>query len=510
MSVHLAIARAAQQSGHVAAVRGYGFERNWAETGDRVARLASGLLSAGLSRGDRLALLAGNSAEHMELTYAAIWAGIIVVPINTRLSTPEMCQILGDCQARGIAFDNLHSGAGQAVAAELGLPVVMGLDQVEASVKFDELLTREARPPVDAGGKDLLGLYYTGGTTGRPKGVELSHAAFELTAMDQAYALECTGRSAYLHAAPYFHLADCSVGNSITYVQGTHVFSDDTSSAGILDAIRNLGVNFLSIVPTMYQDLIQLAAGDPILEQIENAVYGAAPISEGLLKQVLAAFPNARFKQCYGQTEVAGACVVLPPEAHVPGGSKLATAGKPTLSAHVRIVDADGHEAPRGVAGEIMVAGDRVMNGYWGQPEKTAETVVDGWLHTGDVGVMDEDGYVAVVDRLKDMIVTGGENVFCAEVENTLSVHPDVAAVSVVGVPDDRWGEAVHAFVVVAEGRVPEPADLIAHTKAQIAGYKCPKGISFITELPLSGVGKVRKDALRAQWISMNKDSSDV
>lgn len=437
----------------------------------------------------------------MEATYAAIWAGLVVVPVNTRLAAQEVCQILKDCDARALAFDRTHEDTARSVARDLGLARTIGLDHAEASLHWTDLLRMDRLTPCNAGSRDVLGLYYTGGTTGLPKGVALSHASFELTAMDQAHALECTGDSVYLHAAPYFHLADCSVGNSITYVQGTHVFSDDTSSRGILAAVRDLGVNFLNIVPTMYQDLIQVAAGDPVLARIENAVYGAAPISQGLLKQVLTAFPNARLKQCYGQTEIGGACIILPAEAHVAGSDKLKTAGRPTLSTHVRIVTEAGDDASRGSAGEILVAGDRVMNGYWGMPEKTAETVVDGWLHTGDVGIMDEDGYIAIVDRLKDMIVTGGENVFCAEVESALSLHPGVRDVSVVGVPDPRWGEAVHAFVVPDPHARPTAEEVIAGARARIAGYKCPKDITFIEELPVSGIGKVRKDALRALWL---------
>lgn len=207
----------------------------------------------------------------MEATYAAIWAGLVVVPVNTRLAAQEVCQILKDCDARALAFDRTHEDTARSVARDLGLARTIGLDHAEASLHWTDLLRMDRLTPCNAGSRDVLGLYYTGGTTGLPKGVALSHASFELTAMDQAHALECTGDSVYLHAAPYFHLADCSVGNSITYVQGTHVFSDDTSSRGILAAVRDLGVNFLNIVPTMYQDLIQVAAGDPVLARIENA-----------------------------------------------------------------------------------------------------------------------------------------------------------------------------------------------------------------------------------------------
>ncbi|MFN7245050.1 MAG: AMP-binding protein, partial [Dietzia cercidiphylli] len=201
----------------------------------------------------------------------------------------------------------------------------------------------------------------------------------------------------------------------------------------------------------------EAGVGNPALAQITNIVYGAAPASDGLLRDLLAAFPNTRLKQAYGQTEIAGACAILPPEVHQIGDPRLSCAGRATHSVQMRIIGPDGQELPRGSAGEIAVAGPRVMRGYWNLPDQTAQTIIDGWLRTGDVGIMDDQGYVRIVDRLKDMIVSGGENVFCGEVEAVLDRHPDVAAVAVVGVPDPLWGEAVHAFVVPVSA-APDPA----------------------------------------------------
>jgi len=501
MTIANAISRAARQSPDKPAVVGPGFSRSWAQTAGRIARLASGLRGLGLKRGDALALLAGNSAEHMELTFAAIWAGIVVVPLNWRLSGAELTDILRDSGARALAAD----AANARMAAHLapGVGPLIALDRIDgAGTDLAALLAGDAMAPVNPGPDEVLGIYYTGGTTGAPKGAELSHRSIHLQAVDQSLAMECAPDSIYLHTMPYFHLGGSSLANAVTYRQGTHVFAADLSPGGILTALRDHGVNFLSVVPTALGDLLDHAGDDPVLSQVRNLVYGAAPMSQGLLERTIAAFPNARLKQAYGQTEIGGACVILPPEAHAQGSPHRAAAGLATLSVDVRIAGPDGTELPPGQAGEIQIAGLRVMNGYRGLPEKTAETIVDGWLRTGDVGVMSPDGYITVVDRLKDMIVTGGENVFCGEVENALSTFPGVAEVAVTGLPDPRWGESVQAFIVPAAGQVLDPAGIIAHCRARIAGYKCPRGVTFVQALPRSSLGKIRKDLLRAGALS--------
>lgn len=505
MTLALAITRAAHQAPDCPAVVGAGFSRGWAETASRVARLAAGLRAQGLQRGQSLALLAGNTAEHMELTFAAIWAGIVVVPLNWRLSAPELRAILSDSGARVLAADGPMAPVARRLAADLSLDACIALDRDAElpGARFEDLLGHAPMPPVNPDPAEVLGLYYTGGTTGAPKGAELSHRSIHLQAVDQCVAMECNAGSIYLHTMPFFHLGGSSLANAVTYGQGTHVFTRDASPAGVLAALREHGVNFLSVVPTALNDLLDYAGQAESFGQVQSLVYGAAPMSEGLLRRTMAAFPRARLKQAYGQTEIGGACIILPPEAHSPGSPHLAAAGRATLSVDVRVAAPDGTELPRGTAGEIQIAGLRVMNGYHGLPEKTAETIVDGWLRTGDVGIMSAEGYVSVVDRLKDMIVTGGENVFSGEVENALSTFPGIAEVAVIGVPDVRWGEAVHAFIVPSAGaEPPDTAVLLTHCRARIAGYKCPKGVTFRDSLPRSGVGKIRKDLLRADWLA--------
>lgn len=497
MTFHLAIARAAQQEPEKSAVRGRGFDRSWAQTADRIARLAAGLRLSGLSQGDAIAIHAGNSVEHFEITHAAIWAGLVVVPLNTRLSATEKAEILQDSDALAIVFD---TGSHEQVDQFASAMNINRLPMDEAH--FAQLLENPPAIAASTSSQDLLGLYYTGGTTGRPKGVELTHQTFHLTAIDQAIGMECGAQTVYLQASPIFHLAGFTTGNGVTYRNGTHVFQEDLSPAGVVASIERFGVNFLMLVPTMFHSLLETyGTNNPSLATVDNVVYGAAPASEALLERMMKAFPKARIKQAYGQTEIGGACVIHPAEAHVPSGPKLKRTGRATLSAHIRVVGPDGAEAPRGTVGELVVAGPRIMRGYRNMPDVTARTIVDGWLHTGDLAYMDEDGYVAVVDRLKEMIVTGGENVFCGEVENVLSQHPDVAAVAIVGVPDEKWGEAVHAFIVPRQGADLDVSHMLQSARDQLAGYKVPKGVTLLDQLPVSSVGKVRKNLLREQWV---------
>ena len=504
MSLQLAIARAAQISPTKTAIRGPGLDRSWAETADRVARIAGGLLALGLKPGDRFAVLGQNSPEYLELVYGAAWAGLVIVPLNHRLSIPEIANILADSGARALAHDLAHAPAASTLVAGGGVRL-LSLSAIEED--FARLLTTAPIPPSTGAPTDLYGLCYTGGTTGQPKGVEISQVAMHLTALDQISGMEISSDDVFLVAPPLFHMAGLSTTNSVTYQHGTHVFSDDLSPAGILAAIEAHGVNFLSLVPTVYQALIAAAGSDSAaLHRITNLVYGAAPATEALLGDLLTAFPNARIKQAYGQTEIAGACAFLPPEVHRPGDPRLACAGRAAPSVHLRIVDAQGAEVPVGTAGEITVAGPRVMRGYWNMPDQTAAAIVDGWLHTGDVGVMDGEGYIRIVDRLKDMIVSGGENVFCGEVEAVLARHPDVAEAAVIGVPDAHWGEAVHAFIVPSGPTLPEPDAVVVHARGALGGYKVPKGITFIKSLPLSAVGKVNKAELRKIWQDAARD----
>lgn len=503
MSLIAAVLRAAQQCPSRVAVRDAAGSLSWSGLERKLACLAGALSRKGLSPGDRIAFLDHNSAAHFNVTFAAIWAGLIVVPINARLSRAEMAQIITDSGATALFHGEGFAEDAAFLGATTGL---VHVEQLAESHGTTDAQSADQASPVIPTLSDPLGIYYTGGTTGAPKGVVLSHAAVHLTALDQAEGMGVGDGAVYLHVSPNFHLAGVSVANAVTLRRGTHVFATDIGPRGILAAIEQFDISLLSLVPTVYQSVLDELGPDAVVSGVRNIIYGAAPISKPLLERMLHAFPGAELRQAYGQSEIGGACVILPPDEHYGGNPRLVAAGQATSSVHIRIVDDTGAVVPAGTAGEIAIAGLRQMSGYWNRPTETALALRDGWLMTGDIGTMDEEGFITVIDRKKDMIVTGGENVFCAEVENAISNHVDVKDTAVIGVPDDKWGETVHAFVVPKAGRAIAKSDVYDHVRAQIAAYKCPKDVTFMTGLPVSGVGKVRKDLLRQAWAENRKE----
>jgi long-chain acyl-CoA synthetase len=310
----------------------------------------------------------------------------------------------------------------------------------------------------------------------------------------------------YLHGPALFHMAGAQPLIGVTLMGGRHVVIPTFTPEAVIGAIETENVNASMFVPTMFALLRDHLAGrEADLASMAHIFYGAAPISETLLNDAMALFPNARFTQVYGQSEVGGCATLLEPQFHVPRDSdpsnRLRSAGRPVCGVDVRIVDDANVPCASRQVGEIAIRGPGAMLGYWGQPELTGQTVIDGWIKTGDAAYMDEEGFVFIVDRVKDMIVSGGENVYSAEVENALSAHPAVAACAVIGIPDNRWGEAVHAVVhLKQEGAATETA-LIEHCRELIAGYKCPRSIELRLEpLPVSGAGKILKTELRKPY----------
>jgi acyl-CoA synthetase (AMP-forming)/AMP-acid ligase II len=309
-----------------------------------------------------------------------------------------------------------------------------------------------------------------------------------------------------------FHLADMGLAMPHWIEGNTHSIIPSFSPELLLDTIERDHVSHVLLVPTMIQKLI----AHPSMRQrrdlssLKTIVYGASPISESVLAHAMDALPGVDFVEAYGMTELGPLATINPAYYHTPEGRKLGklhSAGRASFCVEVRIVDRDGREVPRGTVGEVVVRGPNVMQGYWNQPEATAAALRDDWMHTGDGAYMDQDGFIFVIDRLKDMIISGGENVYSAEVENVLAQHPAVAACAVIGVPSPEWGEAVHAFVVRKDQHDVSADELVAHCKGMIAGYKCPRSVDFLEALPLSGAGKVLKTQLREPfWSGRDRD----
>ncbi|MDV8077347.1 long-chain-fatty-acid--CoA ligase [Rhodococcus sp. IEGM 1370] len=476
--------------------------RTFAEQLDRVARLAAGLHSIGVEAGDRVAVLAFNSDRYSEYLLAVPWADAVLNPVNIRWSPVEVAYALNDSDTKVLLVDDTFGAMVPALR-----PACAGLQTIvycgdgatpEGMVSYEDLISsHDPVPDARRSGDALAGLFYTGGTTGFPKGVMLSHANLVTSGLGTV----ATGQllddaSILLHAAPMFHLADLAAWVGQVMLGGTHVMVPFFEPTAVLGAIATHSVTDVLLVPTM----IQLLVDHPTLSEFDTSslsrvLYGGSPISAGVLERTLARLPQARLTQAYGMTELAPVASLLWPEHHV--GERIGSAGRAAPHSEIQILGPDDEQLATGSVGEICVRGGHVMLGYWNKPDETAAAVRDGWMHTGDVGYLDADGFLFVVDRLKDMIITGGENVYSAEVESALSLHPSVLACAVIGVPDGEWGERVHACVVLAEGFSPDVEELRDHTRTLVAGYKTPRTIEFVTALPMSGAGKILKRELR-------------
>ena len=482
----------------------------WAEFQDRVARLAGALRGLGMKTDDRVAMLSFNSHRYGEYYYGVFWAGANVVPMNIRWSLAEHVYSIKDSEARILIVDDAFAEMGAAIArdcASVEHVIFAGDGACPGGMLSYEGLVADAVPAADAfrNGEDLAGIFYTGGTTGFPKGVMLPHRALWASAFCFAAGASLTADDRMLHAPPLFHIAGVAMLLSTTLIGGGHAFIPGFEPKAFLNAVSEFDCTISLLVPTMIAMLLQapeLEAADT--SKLTRMLYGASPMTLAILKEAMEKMPETRFIHAYGQTELAPLVTLLGSDYHVldgPKAEKIRSVGQAVPSVEIEIVDPDGREVPRNQPGEVRVRGANAMLGYWNKPEQSAETLRDGWIYTGDGGVMDEDGFIYIVDRVKDMIITGGENVYSAEVENAIMQFPGLAECAVIGIPDEKWGEAVHAIVVPRDGQSPEPEAIIAHCRGLIAGYKCPRAVMVRVEsLPKSGAGKIQKFELRAPF----------
>jgi long-chain acyl-CoA synthetase len=505
-----AVTNAVAKQGGAPATIFEGRVRTWGEVLDRAARIAGGLRSMGVEAGDRVAVLSSNSDDYLVLYLAIPWAGAVLAPLNNRWTPIENAFAIDDCEPRVLFVSADLAKANAAVLSERAdrLTLILleeaGGDAARGPASIDDLLKHD--PVEDAGrrGDDLLAIFYTGGTTGRSKGVMLSHAGFvgNCQTMHDVGLFPAGCRA--LIVAPLFHLAAAAAMTVAILGGGAAVIARAFDPAGTLDLIAREQVTDALLVPTMIQMLLDAPGFDAAkLSSVRTVMYGASPMPEATLDRIMAAAPHLEFYQAYGMTEVSCTATLLPPEYHRGvhrEAGRHRGAGMPIAITELMIADDAGQPVAAGEIGEILVRGPCVMLGYWNQPELTAETLRGGWMHTGDGGRLDDHGLLFVADRLKDMIVSGGENIYSAEVESALSQHPDIAQVAVIAVPDDRWGERVHAVVVTQPGTTPSEDALVAHCRELIAGYKCPRSIEFRDALPMSAAGKIVKAELRAKY----------
>ena len=504
ISLSQMIERAARLNPNATCIRCEDRERSWTQVRDRIARLAASLQTLGLNPGDRVAILSLNSDRYYETLFAISWAGYCLVPLNTRWALPENQYALSDCGARALLFDNHFADQATQLLSDIdGLDhgIFMGESGDPGGIPGCEelILSSEAIDPSPRRGEDMAGIFYTGGTTGFPKGVMQSHTAIWASAMGCLPGFDMNQDSTYLHVAPMFHMADFAGSMAATLLVAKHYVLPGFEPGQVLQTLGEQGITHMLLVPAMIKMILnhpeaELAETSPL----QRILYGASPMPAETLKTCMERWPSVSFAQAYGQTELAPVATLLTAADHRRGGGILKSAGRPTPINEIRIVDDTGSDCPPGDTGEIAVRGPHTMLGYWNKPEETAKALRDGWVFTGDAGYFDDEGYLYIVDRVKDMVITGGENVFTTEVENALISHEAVQDVAVIGIPHAEWGEAVHAIVILQAGAEASETELIDHARRHIAGYKLPKSVSFRLEpLPLSGAGKVLKTELR-------------
>jgi acyl-CoA synthetase (AMP-forming)/AMP-acid ligase II len=474
-------------------------------------RVANGLRALGIAPGDRVAFLGKNHPFYFEALLGAARIGAVMTPVNWRLAPPEVAYILGNCEAR-VAF--VGEGFAEVLEkARSDAPMVehiIGIDAPDHS-GTDYRTWRDshnATPPAHQikPTDDALQLY-TSGTTGKPKGAVMTHGSIlssrdARTEGEMRKWQEPVPGDVTLLAMPCFHISGTGTGIGTMVAGSNSIVLPEYDPTQALDLIENFNISKIFLVPAAIQILLNHPRVSEVdFSRLKYVTYGASPIPLELMREAMRVM-GCGFVQMYGMTETSGTIVALDPEDHVPEGSpKMRSVGKPLPGVEVKIIDEAGNPVAPGTVGEIATRSSKNMRGYWNNPDATASTIdADGWLRTGDAGYFDEDGYLYIHDRVKDMIISGGENVYPAEVENALYSHPKVADVAVIGVPDAKWGEAVKACVVMKPGEELTEAELIQHARQHIAGYKCPKSVDFILALPRNPSGKILRRELRAPY----------
>jgi acyl-CoA synthetase (AMP-forming)/AMP-acid ligase II len=480
------------------------------ELGAQVDRFANALLGLGLVRGDRVALLMWNCPEYVVCDFAVATAGLVKVPLNHLLTRDDVLFRIQDSEAAAVVCDAYFAP----MVAELAsacpslkhrICISEGGRPPASFSAFDALVAHgAARPPaVPVSPDDLVGIMYTGGTTGRSKGVMHTHKSTIAIGYSEIVEMDIGWREVLLQLAPLPHATQFMLLPGFLR-GGTHVIMRKFDPDEMLRVMERERVSWTFLVPTM----IYVMLDDPALQKSNHAslrtiIYGAAPMSPDKLERAIERVGPV-FLQVYAQMEVANQVTTLTKDDHVEALAKargrLASCGRPIAMAQVRLVGQQDADVPVGQPGEIIVRGPHMMRGYWRRPEETASTMRGGWIHTADIARQDEDGYLYIVDRAKDMIISGGMNVYSVEVENVLMEHPAVREACVIGTPDDKWGEAVGAFVVLREGAALRADELMAHCSRKLAAYSRPKTIELVSEIPKTPYGKMDKKAIRQQY----------
>jgi len=486
-------------------------ERNftWREHIDRVARAAGLLKSFGLGFGQRFGIISRNGFRHAELLHAGYWLGAVPVPVNWRLAPAEMQFILEDSDCRMVVVEDvfLDQFADQAFSRWHDNAMCLSANSDNGELPQYETGLAKANPlePVNSAEDDDAILLYTGGTTGRSKGVRLSHRNILANAMQVAIAMQPRPDDVFLHIAPMFHSADL-LPTAFSLQGACHCYLANFSPKAVLQAIETYRITTIMAAPTMLIMILTEENTDNYkLNSLRKVFYGSSPMAAEWIVKCLRAFPEAELQNSYGLTETSPILTTLDMAEHrralETGETEiLRSVGRPVVGVDLRIVDDSGNEVPSGDNGEIAIRAPNVCKGYLNRPDENSKAFRDGWFYTGDIGRVDASGYLYLLDRKKDMVITGGENVYTSEVEAAIYKHPNIQEAAVIGVPDNTYGEALLAVIVCASDTTITSDQLIAHCRNHIGGYKIPRRIEFVDQLPKNAMGKILKHELRRQY----------
>jgi fatty-acyl-CoA synthase len=484
------------------------------EFGERADRLSNALEALGIRRGDRVAWMGYNSHRLLEAYYGVVQMGAVLLPLNIRLTPAELAFILNDSESVALFYDNdflpvVEALRPQAKTIRQYIPLEPGTGK--DGLEYEKLLGAAApdyRPPADIKDDDLAELFYTSGTTGNPKGVMMTHRNLYLHGLQVMAALGVKDSTVQLHTIPLFHVNGWGTPHTITCAGGRHVMVKKFDPVEVLELIQRERVTHFSMVPTMAIALINHPSlGEYDLSSLEYVMIGGAASPPELIRDVEKRL-GCRCYAGYGMTETTPVCTVaflkdhlkdLPDEER---WRRQAMTGYPIPGVEIEIVDSNDNPLPHDgkSVGEIVVRADNVMAGYWRLPEDTAQIMRNGWLHTGDMAIVDEEGYFLIVDRKKDIIISGGENISSIEVEKAVYAHPAVLECAVIAVPDERWGEVPKALVVLKPGHSATEQEIIDHCRSILPGFKVPKSVEFFDSLPKGGTGKILKRELRERY----------
>ena len=480
------------------------------QTDDRVNSLIAAVKSMGVKKGDHVGMLAYNCSQYFE-AFALTKAGVVIVPLNYRSVASELEYLINNSEITTLIVEKEFVDIINSIRSQISaVKNYICLDaKIDGMQNYEELIAGflPYEPEDDVNGSDAAAIYYSSGTTGRPKGAVHTHKsmAAEMLLATWCPQLELSSNDVALCVMPFFHVGGSAAHMLSVYAMGaTSVILKKFDEESALKAIQDYKITYVCLVPAMIIRLMDYPGLNQFdISSLKTIAYTGAPMPLAAMKRAITQFGSI-LVQSLGQTETLKMTILSKADHKLEGIPKelkrLESAGKPPKSGEVRITDKKGKELPQGIPGEIVACTDRMVTGYWKMPKETAETFVDGWLFSGDVGVMDEDGYVYLVDRKKDMIISGGENIYSREVEDVLYLHPAVADAAVIGVPDEKWGESVKALVVLKPGMKATEKELIDFCKERLASYKKPKTVDFYESFPKTATGKIKKAELREKY----------